>query len=156
MDGLPADVPAVVIALLVVSAAVLGVVLSLPSEPPPDAERVAVAVDEVAASNHAMAKRVPLEATAIRVEPTALGLRNAGGTARAPLHYGPVTPVSRGSVLSPVLHGQSPETAFDTPWDYWTAVERASSTEHTWESAGDELVVRRVEYGGIERVLVGQ
>ncbi|ALG81493.1 DUF7283 family protein [Halanaeroarchaeum sulfurireducens] len=156
MNAVPADGPFVWIALLVVSASVLGVVTALPSAPPPDAVRVATAVDEVAATDHAASAIVPLEATKIRVETTEIGLRDAGGTAHASFNFGPVTPAPRDSALSEVAAGATPARAFDSPLAFAAALERARSGDHDWEPAGEELRIRRVQYGEVEGVLVTQ
>ena len=156
MNAVPADGPFVWVALLVVSASVLGVVTALPSAPPPDAARVATAVDEVAATDHAASAVVPLEATEIRVQPTGIGLRDAGGTAHASFNFGPVTPAPRGSTLSDVAAGATPATAFDSPAAFADALDRARSGDHEWGPAGEELRIRRVHYGEVEGVLVGQ
>lgn len=156
MNATPADVPFVWIALLVVSAGVLGVVLSLPDAPPPDADRVAVTVDEVAATEHAAAAVVPIDAASVRLAPRAIALRDSGGTAHTSLHFGPVTPVSRGSDLAAVARGTPPETVYESSEDFERALERARSSEHSWEPATGELHVRRVTYEEVEGVLVGQ
>ena len=156
MNGPPADVPPIWIALLVVSASVLGVVIALPSAPPPDATRVADAVDSVAATEHAGTATAPLSADAIRVGRHGIGLRNEGGEAHASFAFGPVTPVRSDSDLAAVLTGAPPQSVFATPTAYRDALERARTAEPTWEPVDDRLRVRRVQYGGVEGVLVGQ
>lgn len=154
MNTTPADVPFVWIALLVVSASVLGVVLSVPSAPPPDADRVATAIDEVAATEHAATTVVPIDATAVRIEPTAIALRDSGGSAHASLYYGPVVPASPDSDLAAVARGTPPDAVYDSPAAFEAALDRAQTREHTWRTAGDELQVRRVQYGEVDGVLV--
>lgn len=156
MNATPADVPFVWIALLVVSASVLGVVLSLPGAPPPDAERVAAVVDDVAGSDHPATAVVPVEQTSIRLSRNDVALRGPGGTAHASLLYGPVTPVPRESDLGRVARGAPPEYVFATPEKFEHALHTARSAEPTWESAGEQLYVRRVTYRGVDGVLVGQ
>ncbi|MFW5903106.1 MAG: DUF7283 family protein [Halolamina sp.] len=156
MNEIPADVPPIWIALLVVSATVLGVVLALPSAPPPDATRVADSVDEVAATDHTAAAAVPIDATAVRLSGNRVGLRGEGGTAHASLQYGPVTPVPRESDLSAVLHGTPPADVFDSPSAFRAALDRARTSDPEWVPAGQEIRIRRVEYGEVSDVLVGQ
>lgn len=156
MHGTPADVPFVWVAVLVVSASVLGVVLAIPSAPPPDADRVATAIDDVAATDHVAATTVPLDADAIRIEPTTVAIRDPGGTAHASLHFGPIVPVQRDSELAAVARGAPPENVYPSPSAFEADLDRARSRNYTWESAGDELVVRRVQYEEVEGVLVGQ
>jgi hypothetical protein len=156
MNAIPADVPPIWIALLVVSATVLGIVLSLPSAPPPDAPRVAQSIDAVAATDHTAAATVPIDVGDVRLSPHEVALRSGGGTAHATLHYGPVTPVQQDSDLAAVLHGAPPETVFDSPEAYRAARDRARTANSTWEPARTELAVRRVQYGEVTDVLVGQ
>lgn len=156
MNETPADVPFVWIALLVVGASVLGIVLSLPGAPPPDAERVAASVDDVAATDHPATSEVPLDATSIRLSGNAVALRGPGGTAHATYHYGPVTPVPRDGDLGRVVRGAPPDTVFESPRRFERALDTARSRDPAWESAGETLHVRRVTYEGIDGVLVGQ
>ena len=156
MNAIPADVPPIWIALLVVSATVLGVVLALPSAPPPDANRVAHSIDAVAATDHTAATNVPIDGAAVRLSSHRVALRSDGGTAHASLHYGPVTPVQPDSDLARVLHETPPEAVFDSPEAFRAALDRARATNSTWETAPRELHVRRVHYGEVTDVLVGQ
>lgn len=156
MNAIPADVPPIWIALLVVSATVLGVVLALPNAPPPDATRVAQSIDAVAATDHTATATVPMDVEDVRLSIHQIALRSEGGTAHASLHYGPVTPVQRDSDLAAVLHGAPPEAVFDSPEAFRTARDRARATNSTWEPAGTAIDVRRVQYGEVTDVLVGQ
>lgn len=155
MNAIPADVPFVWIALLVVSASVLGVVSSLPGAPPPDAERVGDAIDEVGATDHAATATIPIDASEIRVKPDRIALRNGGCNAHADLHYGPVVPVEPGGALAPVLQGTPPAEVFESPAGFRAAIGSAQSDRHTWRTAPDELQIRRVQYGEVTGVLVG-
>lgn len=155
MNGPPTDVPPVWIALLVVSASALGVVLSLPSAPPPDASRVADTVDAVAATEHAAAAAVALEVESVQVNRHGVALRNRGGEAHADFAFGPVTPVDPESDLALVLAGAMPGSVYETPADFRAALRRARSANTTWRAAGARLRVRRVHYGEVEGVLVG-
>ena len=154
MFGLPADAGWIWLGLLVGSAAMFGVVADLQAAPP-DAERVAGAVDEVAASDHHATGSVVIDAESIELGPRSVSLRGPGGTAHASFDYGPVTPVKRGSDLEPVLEGQSPERVFDTPDAFEEALDRASETGGGWQSVESPVTIRRVRYGVVDGVLVG-
>lgn len=156
MNAIPADVPPIWIALLVVSVTVLGVVLALPSAPPPDAARVAQSIDAVAATDHTAAATVPIDVADVRLSPHRIAVRSDGGTAHASLHYGPVTPVQRDSDLAAVLHGTPAAAVFESPEAFRAARDRALAANSTWEPARTELHVRRVQYGEVTNVLVGQ
>ncbi|MFB6069608.1 MAG: hypothetical protein ABEJ76_01185 [Halanaeroarchaeum sp.] len=155
MDDVPADAPYVWIALLVVSAAVAGAVLAHPTAPPPDAERVAMAVDRVAATGHVASSTVPLDADRIRLGSTRIALESAGGRAYATVRYGPVAPVRDGD-LARVLRGADPADVFASPATFRHALDRAESRRGTWRPAPTELSVRRVQYGEVAGVLVGR
>lgn len=155
MNAIPADVPFVWIALLVVSASVLGVVVSLPGAPPPDAARVGDAIDEVGATDHAATATISIDASEIRVKPNRIALRNGGGSAHADLHYGPVVPVEPDGSLAPVLHGTSPAEVYESPAGFRAAIASALADRHTWRTAPDKLRIRRVQYGEVTGVLVG-
>jgi hypothetical protein len=158
MFDFPADALPVWIGLGVVSAAVLGVALALPAAPPPAADRVAGAVDAVAASPHAASADVPLDRTHVSLTAHRIALRRggAGGAAGAtvPFAYGPVTPVAAGSPLHRILAGASPEAVFESPSALVAAADAARESPVTIERA-TRLLVRHVVWGGIDVTLVG-
>lgn len=154
MFGLPADAGWIWLGLLVGSAAMFGVVADLQAAPP-DAERVAGAVDEVAASDHHASGSVAVDAESIELGPRSVSLRGPGGTAHATFEYGPVTPVKPGSDLDSVLEGQPPGRVFDTPEAFADALDRATETDGGWQAVESPVTIRRVRYGGVDGVLVG-
>ncbi len=155
MFELPLDAWYVWIGLAVVSSTTLGVVGALPSSLPPDASGAAGTVDSVAASEHAAVEEHPLPNTdSVRLGADSISLRGPGGTGTEAFGYGPVTPVRSGSVLEPVLRGESPEGVFGSPEAFERATVRAQRTEPHWEETG-RLVVRRVSWGETDAVLVG-
>lgn len=154
MFGLPADTGWIWLGLLVGSAAMFGIVADLQAAPP-DAARLAGAVDEVAASSHPASGTVEVDAESIELGPRSVSLRGPGGTAHARLDYGPVTPVAAASDLERVLEGQPPETVFDTPAAFEAALDRAKETDGGWQSVDSPVSIRRVRYGEVDGVLVG-
>lgn len=156
MDAIPTDTPLIWVGLLVISAAALGSVLALPGAPPPDAERVAAAIDPVAASERTAEREVAITAEQIKLDDGSVSLRGHGGTAHAPLYYGPVVPVEKTSPLQPVLHGAPPATAFRNPVAFERALNRARSSDAEWSRATGTVAVRRVSFGEVDSVLVGQ
>lgn len=137
------------------SLAVLGAALGLPTGTPPDASAAATTVDSVAASTHPTVAEQPLAATDVRLGPGAIGLRDPGGTATAPLSYGPVTPVREGTRLDAVLSGIPPDCVFDSPAAFARTAATARDREPTWRRPGDRLLVRRVSWEGVDVTLVG-
>jgi hypothetical protein len=142
------------VGLSLASFALLGVVTALPTTAPPDATAVANTVDRVAASDHETTAEQPVDATAVRLGPHRVGLRNDGGTAHASYAFGPVTPVSEGSPLQRVLYGRPPGEVFDSQRAFHQALVTARTAEPTWESVERTVVVRRVSWEGVDAVLV--
>jgi hypothetical protein len=153
MFGLPADATWIWVGLVVGSAVMFGVVVSLPGAPP-DASRAAETIEAVSASEYAATAKIDLQAEAVRIAPDRLSLRGPGGTAHAPIRYGPVTPVRPDSRLAPVLDGQPPASVFDGTAAFRGATDRARGRPPLWQTA-DELRVRQVQFGEVNRVLVG-
>ena len=152
----PLDAWYVWIGLAIVSSATFGVVSTLPSAPPPDASGAAETVDSVAASEYAAVGKHPLSnADAIRVGANSISVRGSGGaTEHEPFGYAPVTPVVNASDLRPVLLGEPPQRVFDAPSEFEGAATRARAEEPEWQRT-DGLIVRRVQWGEIDVVLVG-
>jgi hypothetical protein len=138
-----------------VSAALLGVAVDLPSRPPPDAAGLADTVDAVAASPHAATAAHPVRARRIRVGPRRVALRGPGGTSHATFSY-PVVPVPPDDgPLRRVLHGAPPDRAFGSPARLRRAAERARETDPDYRPVGDRLLVRRVTWEDTRVTLVG-
>ncbi|APE95979.1 DUF7283 family protein [Halodesulfurarchaeum formicicum] len=154
MFDVPADTTWLWVGLVLVSATMLGVALSLPTAPP-DAERTASTIDSVAATDYPGSATIDLRAEAVKIGPERVSLRGAGGTAHADIQYGPVTPVPPNSRLERVLDGQSPAAVFDGSIAFAGAAERATGRPASWRENSETLRVRQVTYGEVNRVLVG-
>ena len=138
----PLDAWYVWIGVAFVSIALLSLAVALPSEPPPDAEATASAIDRVAASEYGAATEHTHDGTDIRVGPEQIALRNDAGTDYAHVSYGQMVPVyaatteANRTTLEDVLAGTKPldETQEDTV--------RATATTHEtgdWHSGdGDD------------------
>lgn len=114
----PADAWYVWVAVALVSMSVAGVVTGVPSQPPPDAQRVANTVDRVAASEYGTTATHDPDADAAQVGTQQIGLRNDGGTQYASVTIEAMTPVAaaRGethSAASALLSGASPQTVVE-------------------------------------------
>ncbi|SDM10718.1 hypothetical protein SAMN04487949_0874 [Halogranum gelatinilyticum] len=142
------------IGLALAGVALLGVVSSLPTTPPPDANAVANTVDRLAAGDHVATAEHPLDASAVKLGPHRVSLRNDAGTVHAAYAFGPVTPVADGSALQRVLYGQPPSTVFESERAFHQAVVEARTREPTWETVDRTLVVRRVSWGETDVTLV--
>lgn len=110
----PVDAWYVWIGVAIVTAGLFGVVTSLPSQPPPDANRAANTIDEVASNPYPADARYEHEATEVRIGLQEVSLRNDAGTNRATVRYGPMTPLAgiegeaNRSAVGRILDGESP------------------------------------------------
>ncbi|MFC7134143.1 MULTISPECIES: DUF7283 family protein [Salinibaculum] len=154
MFDAPLDTWYVWLGLGLVSVAVAGTALSLPTAAPPSPGPVADAIDEVASSPGSARARVTLSASRIRLAPRELALRSDGGTARARFAFGPVTPVDSGP-LARVLHGRPPASAFPSKTAFRDALRAARRESPRWRPAPDGLTARRVRWGDVDATLVG-
>jgi hypothetical protein len=154
MFDAPLDAMYVWLGLGVVSLAVAGTALALPTAAPPDPGPVADTVDDVAASAGEARASVEVTADRLRLSRRFVALRSEGGTVRARFAFGPVTPAT-GDRLGRVLHGTSPAEVFRSKRAFRTALDAARSTSYRWRPAPERLTVCRVTWGGIDATLVG-
>lgn len=155
MFGVPLDAWYVWIGLAIISSAAFGVVTTLPSAAPPDAAGAARTVDSVAASAYAATGSHPLpNAESVRIGTDSISVRGAGGTDHAAFGYGPVVPTIEGSKLHMVLLGEPPSRMFVSPSRFERAIWHARRAEPEWRGS-ERLTVRRVQWEGIDAVLVG-
>lgn len=154
MFDAPADAWYVWIGLAAASVAVLGTALALPAEAPPPADRVAGAIDAVAASDYAAVDRVDLSADRIELGSERIALKSGDRTARATLEYGPVVPVRTGR-LARLLAGARPSTVFADPDGLRSAIAAARAAPGRWRPAPDRLTIRRISWGDVSATLVG-
>ncbi|MFB6085358.1 MAG: hypothetical protein ABEJ84_00910 [Halodesulfurarchaeum sp.] len=154
MFGMPAETTWIWVGLTLASAAMLALVLGVPTAAP-NAERVATAIEDVAVSEHGGKATLELRATEIRLGPDRIGLRGPGGSSHADIHYGAVIPVPPDSKLERVLEGRPPGTVFVRPATFQRAAAGARLSPSEWRAAGDRLTIKHVHYGGVSGVLVG-
>lgn len=155
MLDVPADVPPVLVALSLVSTTLLGVALAGQPTPAPRASLLASTIETVAAADYPGAETRPIRASAIRIEPHELSVRDDGGTSHAAIAYGPIVPVRRDTTLWRVLQGTPPDEAFDDPVAFATATVRARARDAVWRADPTRLTVRRVTWRGVDVTLVG-
>lgn len=155
MFDVPADAWYVWLGVAAASVAVAGVAVDLPARPPPDAAAAAAAVDAVAAGGHAATTTHPLRATAVRVGPRRIALRNAAGTASAAFAFGPVTPAAPDDRLRRVLRGAPPSRVFASPAALRRAAAAARAGDPRFRPTDGRLRVRRVRWGEVDVTLAG-
>lgn len=150
----PVDTWYVWLGLSVVSVAVAGLALAVPTTAPPTATPVADAIDSVASSPYEARTTVDVPADQVRLRPEAVSLRSESGTAHARIAYGPVTPVGDGK-LRRVLGGAEPDAVFASQSDFETATRAARNRTASWQPAPETLTVARIEWGDVDATLVG-
>jgi hypothetical protein len=154
MFDTPLDAWYVWLGVGMVSVAVTGTALALPTVAPPSAAPVADAIDRVGSSPNQAYATVDIVADRIRLSPRSIALDTGGGTARARLAFGPVTPVGSGA-LRQVLSGHSPDSVFASKQTFETVLRRTRRADSGWRESPGTLTVRRVSWGGVNATLVG-
>ena len=152
----PADAWYVWIGVSIVSIGLAGVVVALPAEPPPDAERAAGALDRVAAAGYDATVTLEHDADAVRIGPERIAMRNNGGVSRARLSFGPVVPVdalemtaAERTVIDGVIAGERP-----LPAGFERRLAGVDNETGRWSPARGALRARAVEVAGRRVVLV--
>lgn len=150
----PADGWYVWLGVSVVSLAMAGFVLGLPTGPPPDAARAANAIERTAGSTYQAASTVEHDADEIRVDGKTIELRNEHGTDRSSIRYGEVVAVNGKDRLEDLVRGEALESVYedeldDPEGDVTTAfVDDVANAEEdnagAWLAASDALTVRQV------------
>lgn len=146
----PIDAWYVWVAVAIVSIAIFGVALAVPSGPPPDANAGANAIDRVGASPHEASATVDHDGEGVRLTATELALRNDHGTSYADLAYGGVVPARGVDSLENVTHGAAYEEEYAHPYYppvylFLEDVDDAHRSEaDEWATARGDLTVRHV------------
>lgn len=150
----PADAWYVWLGVSIVSLAIAGVVLGLPTGPPPDAEGATNAIEETSASPYESASTLEHDADAIAIDGKSVTMRNEHGIARSSIRYGQVVAVNGDEGLERLVYGEDFETVFDDeledPHENAATVfmDRVADAEADnsgeWLTASDELFVRQV------------
>lgn len=169
----PVDAWYVWIGVVIVSVVLAGVVLSLPSQPPPDATEAANTIDRVTASPQIAEASYEHGGEESRIDTKRIALRNDGGTDHASVAFGSLTPLSavgnetkrdalllvlEGAPLSSVLEMEAYESVTETELRNATENTRRQLTEgnrsSAWRPSDGELHVRTVELDGDKITLV--
>lgn len=151
----PIDGWYVFLAVSLVSIAVAGVVLGLPTGPPPDAPEAANAIEPVAASDSESGSSWEYDAETIVIDGSTLELANDHGTSRASVDYDAiVVPVSGSDRLENITHGVAFEDEYEaelTDSDTHAVSEfladvddRYNENSGTELTASGELVTRQI------------
>jgi hypothetical protein len=148
------------VAVALVSVGLAGVAVSLPDEPPPDADRAAGVLDRVGASEYEAATTLDHDAEAVRLGPERIAMRNSGGVDRARVSFGPVVPVytlaltpAQRTSLNGVLAGER-TLSVDLEEALEDGLSALETTTGEWRPATGTLRARAVEIGNRRMVLV--
>lgn len=155
MIGIPVDAWYVWLGLSFAGIVLIGIGATLPTAPPPAAADAADTIDRTAATAHPATAEHPLDATAVRIGPRRLGLRNDAGTTHATIAFGPVTPATASRALRAILHGAPPDSRFDSGTALCAAGSDARNQAPRWRPADDPLIVRHIVWEGCDVTLVG-
>ncbi len=152
----PMDAIITFIGVSIVSIAILGVVLSFPVTPPPDANAAANTIDSTATSNDRALATYDHDGEHYWMDTQQIGLKNDGGERHASITFGEITPVahteaatdSDNEKLLRVTHsGQwDAEFANETAFLEATHDARADALDQQgqWQPASGELTVRKL------------
>lgn len=109
----PVDAWYVWVGVSVISLAMAGFVLALPTGPPPDADGSANAIDRVSSSQYAASGTYDHDADEVKIDGATIAMRNDHGTDRATLRYGTVVPVWENARLAELARGSDFEAVYD-------------------------------------------
>ncbi|WP_332898329.1 DUF7283 family protein [Haladaptatus sp. CMSO5] len=154
MFDLPAESVYVWFGVSVVSVAVLGVALSLPTTTPAATGPLTTSIDRVAASPYNATGEHPVSADRIKLGSQRVATETGDTVSHSTFSYGPITPVSRGTALWRVLQGAPPGTVFDTARSFEQACIEARETPATWRPAPRRLTMRKLTWEGVNATLV--
>lgn len=150
----PADAWYVYVAVVIVSIAVAGIAVGIPSMPPPDAQQAANTIEAVTGSEYTSSASYEHDADVVTIDRRTITMKNEYGTAHASFAYGTVVPVTGHDRLENVTGGQSLEDAYDDEFEdphtdgtatFFDEVAEADSANSGDELYADgELVVRTV------------
>lgn len=145
----PADAWYVWLAVSIISLVLAGVVLGLPTGPPPDANQAANAIERTTGATYDASATYDHDADEVKIDGPTISLRNEHGTSRASVTYGHVVPVMGRERLEAIAHGASLEEEYEDvdPDDVDGAfladlVAAHDETAGEWNTTNGELAVR--------------
>jgi len=154
----PMDAWFVYIGLAIVSTSMLGVAVGFTPMPPPDANAAANAVDSAAGTSVSGVAVYDHDAEFVWMDRQQIALQNDGGSSKATVAYGEITPAYEDERLLEVLYGAPIEDEFDSSSEFLGTVEAAkqasAANREDWRSTTGELRAKKVIVNGEEVVLV--
>lgn len=162
----PADGWYVWLGIALTSTLVAGVALTLPAEPPPDANSTANAVEHVATARYGATATCEHNAEAVKIGSRTITMRNEAGTARATITVGKMTPLTavtnetRRSKLRRIADGMDPESVLGAnaseTLSLWVAdIQQTLQTQQRgWHTSNEPIRVRKVTTADGDIILV--
>ncbi|WP_049925486.1 DUF7283 family protein [Halopiger goleimassiliensis] len=109
----PVDAWYVLVAVMIITTALAGIVLGLPSAPPPDAQQTANAIEGTTSSEYAASSSYEHDAETVTINRKTITMENDHGTAHASFGYGTVVPVNGYERLENLTYGASFEDEYE-------------------------------------------
>lgn len=156
----PADAWYVFIGVSIISFAVAGVVMGLPTGQGPDANGAIEEIDSVAGSTYEDDAKVDHRAEQFWVGSKRIGLKNDHGTATESVSFGTLAPVyNDSSNLTAVLTGTNAEEVYASKTEFQDDIadERNKTFDDgdpVWHEADGELRIRKVIWGDYSVTIV--
>ncbi|WP_049925318.1 DUF7283 family protein [Halopiger goleimassiliensis] len=150
----PVDAWYVYVAVVIITVALAGIVLGLPSAPPPDAQQAANAIEGATATEYSSGSTYEHDAETVTIDRRTITMENEHGTAHASFAFGTVVPVNGYDRLENLTYGTPFEAEFadeladphtDAKATFFSLVDAADEQYSGSELVADgELVARTV------------
>ena len=154
----PMDAWIVYIGVAIVSSTMLAIALGFTGTPAPDADAAANTIDLTSSSSVSSVAEYEHDADSFWLDRQQIVLRNEGGTSRATIAFGSMTPAYYDERLIEVLHGSSVQEEFDDSDDFLKIVDDAqqhsADNRPDWQSATGVLRAKKVVVNGEDVILV--
>ena len=156
----PADAWYVFIGVSIISIAVAGVVMGLPTGQGPDANGAIEEIDSVAGSTYETDATVDHNAEQFWVGSKRIGMKNDHGTATESVSFGTMAPVyNESGNLSSVLTGTSAEDVYSSKSAFRDDINSSrdktfDSGDPVWHEASGTLRIRKVIWGDFSVTIV--
>ena len=156
----PGDAWYVWVGVTVVSIGLAGFALSLPGQPPPDADDVAGPIERIAAGGYDASASVSHDATAVRIDHDRIAVRNEGGRDEAHISFGVMIPLwtlevsarDRQALEAVVIGSRTLDESLESTLADAMTTRNAETGE--WRPVSDSLSARAVTIDGERVVLI--
>lgn len=154
----PMDAWIVYVGVGIVSSTMLVITFGFTGIAAPDADAAANAIDTVGDSSVSASAEYEHDATSFWVDQQQIVLKNEGGTRRATIAFGEITPAYYDERLVEVLYGSVVTEEFSSPGEFLATVNEAqqhsADNRPDWQSAKGVVRAKKVVIGGEHVILV--